>query len=46
MSDPSRLDKLRDMAARFPSDPRARYFLAHELFRAEQWGEAAVSQCW
>jgi tetratricopeptide (TPR) repeat protein len=42
MSEPSRLDKLKEMSARFPTDPRARYFLAHELFRAEQWDEAAA----
>ena len=42
MSDPSRLAKLKEMAARFPNEPRARYFLAHELFRAEDWEGAAV----
>lgn len=36
-----RLDKLKEMAARFPDDPRVRYFLAHELFRVEDWAEAA-----
>jgi tetratricopeptide (TPR) repeat protein len=36
-----RLDKLREMVARFPDDPRARYFLAHELFRVEDWDGAA-----
>ncbi len=36
-----RLDKLKELAARFPDDPRARYFLAHELFRAEDWAGAA-----
>jgi tetratricopeptide (TPR) repeat protein len=41
MSESPRLPKLKEMAARFPDDPRARYFLAHELFRAEQWAEAA-----
>lgn len=40
MSD-SRLDALRSMAERFPEDPRAHYFLAHELFKAEAWAEAA-----
>jgi tetratricopeptide (TPR) repeat protein len=30
------------MAAKFPADPRARYFLAHELFRAEDWEGAAA----
>lgn len=29
------------MVARAPSDPRARYFLANELYRAERWDEAA-----
>jgi len=36
-----RLEKLKEMAARFPEDPRARYFLAHELFRVEDWAGAA-----
>ena len=42
MSDTPRLSKLKDMVAKFPDDPRARYFLAHELFRAEDWEGAAV----
>jgi Flp pilus assembly protein TadD len=37
----SRLDMMKDMVARFPADPRARYFLAHELFRNGDWGGAA-----
>lgn len=37
----SKLGMLREMAAKFPSDPRARYFLAHELFKAEDWAGAA-----
>ena len=41
MSPGPRLDKFREMVARFPDDPRARYFLAHELFREEDWGGAA-----
>lgn len=41
MSSGTRLDKLRDMVTRFPDDPRARYFLAHELFRVEDWDGAA-----
>lgn len=41
MTDSPRLTKLKEMAARFPGDPRARYFLAHELFRAEDWEGAA-----
>jgi tetratricopeptide (TPR) repeat protein len=36
-----RLEKLKEMAARFPNEPRARYFLAHELFRIEDWAGAA-----
>jgi Flp pilus assembly protein TadD len=41
MSQGPRLEKLKEMAARFPDDPRARYFFAHELFRAEDWAGAA-----
>jgi TolA-binding protein len=41
MSLDGRLTKLKEMVTRFPDDPRARYFLAHELFRAEAWAEAA-----
>lgn len=41
MSETPRLAKLREMAAKFPDDPRARYFLAHELFRAQDWEGAA-----
>jgi tetratricopeptide (TPR) repeat protein len=41
MTHGSRLDKAKEMAARFPGDPRARYFLAHELFRVEDWAGAA-----
>ena len=41
MTQSSRLDALRAMVAKMPSDPRARYFLAHELFRVEAWAEAA-----
>jgi len=36
-----RLLKLKEMVLRFPDDPRARYFLAHELFRIEDWAGAA-----
>jgi len=36
-----RFEKLKEMVARFPDDPRARYFLAHELFRVEDWAGAA-----
>jgi tetratricopeptide (TPR) repeat protein len=41
MNQGTRLEKLKEMAARFPDDPRARYFLAHELFRIEDWAGAA-----
>lgn len=41
MSQDARLTKLKEMVDRFPADPRARYFLAHELFRAEDWAGAA-----
>ncbi len=36
-----RLTKLKELVARFPDDARALYFLAHELFRAEDWAGAA-----
>jgi tetratricopeptide (TPR) repeat protein len=36
-----RLAKLKEMVERFPDDARARYFLAHELFRVEEWEDAA-----
>ena len=36
-----RIEKMREMVARSPEDPRARYFLAHELFRSEDWAGAA-----
>ena len=42
MSETPRLVKLKEMTAKFPDDPRARYFLAHELFRAEDWEGAAA----
>jgi tetratricopeptide (TPR) repeat protein len=41
MTQEGRLEKFKEMAARFPDDPRARYFLAHELFRVEDWAGAA-----
>ena len=40
MSDP-RLDAMRQMAAKLPGDARVRFFLAHELFKAQAWDEAA-----
>lgn len=36
-----RLDRLRAIVAGAPDDPAPRYFLAHELFRAEDWAGAA-----
>jgi len=42
MSESPRLAKLKEMTVRFPDDPRARYFLAHELFREEAWADAAA----
>ena len=41
MNNGPRLLKLKEMATRFPDDPRARYFLAHELFRVEDWAGAS-----
>lgn len=35
------MDALKAMVAKLPGDPRARYFLAHELFREEDWKGAA-----
>ena len=36
-----RLDRLRALVDGSPDDPRARYFLATELLRAEDWAGAA-----
>jgi len=36
-----RIEKLKALVASQPDDPRARYFLANELFRAEDWEGAA-----
>ena len=41
MTQGTRLDTLKAMVAKMPSEPRARYFLAHELFRVEAWADAA-----
>jgi len=41
MTQEPRLQKLKELVARVPDDPRARYFLAHELFRIEDWAAAA-----
>jgi tetratricopeptide (TPR) repeat protein len=43
MSQEPRLAKLREMVAQFPADPRGRLFLAHELFKAGEWAEAAAN---
>ena len=37
----ARIDKMKEMVAKFPAEPRARYFLAHELFKLGDWGGAA-----
>lgn len=37
-----RIAQMREMVEKFPEEPRARYFLAHELFRAEDWSDAAA----
>jgi thioredoxin-like negative regulator of GroEL len=37
----ARIQQMRQMVDRFPDDGRARYFLAHELFRAQDWSAAA-----
>ncbi|HEX4823708.1 MAG TPA: hypothetical protein VFV19_05320 [Candidatus Polarisedimenticolaceae bacterium] len=42
MTKGSRLEALKAMVAKMPDDPRARYFLAHELFRIEAFPEAAA----
>lgn len=36
-----RLDALRAMVAKFPDDPRPRFFLGHELVKAGAFAEAA-----
>ena len=36
-----RLERLKALVEAQPDDPRARYFLANELFRAEDWAGAA-----
>jgi Flp pilus assembly protein TadD len=35
-----RITQMRQLVSQFPDEPRGRYFLAHELFRREQWEEA------
>jgi uncharacterized protein HemY len=39
--DSARIDRMREMVERSPQDPRARYFLAHELFKRSDWEGAA-----
>ncbi len=39
---PTRIELLRAAVARDPADPRARFFLASELFRAREWANAAT----
>lgn len=36
-----RIEKMKELVARSPQDARARYFLAHELFKLQDWGGAA-----
>lgn len=36
-----RIQKMREAVEKFPEDPRPRYFLGHELLRAEEWAAAA-----
>ena len=36
-----RIAQMRKMVAEYPEEPRARYFLAFELFRARNWSDAA-----
>ena len=39
---PSKIDLLRTMVEKNPTDARARFFLASELFRTNDWAAAAV----
>lgn len=41
MTSDARIARMKEVVARFPEDPRARYFLGHELLRSEEWAEAA-----
>jgi len=36
-----RIEAMRRIVAQFPDDPKSRYFLAHELFKAQDWQGAA-----
>lgn len=36
-----RIAKVRELVEKSPKDERARYFLAHELFKAQDWTGAA-----
>ena len=36
-----RIEKMKELVARSPEDARARYFLAHELLKMQDWSGAA-----
>jgi Flp pilus assembly protein TadD len=36
-----RIEAMRRIVAQFPDEPKSRYFLAHELFKASDWQGAA-----
>ena len=36
-----RIEKMKELVARSPGDARARYFLAHELLKMQDWSGAA-----
>jgi len=36
-----RIEKMKELVAKSPEDARARYFLAHELFKMQDWSGAA-----
>lgn len=38
----TRIDQMKELVNRFPEDPRARYFLAHEMMRASDWAGATA----
>lgn len=37
----SRVEQMKELVSRFPEDPRARYFLAHELMRSKDFSAAS-----
>lgn len=37
----ARIEKMKELVARSPEDARARYFLAHELLKMQDWSGAA-----